>query len=73
MSLKRSNAIDIIHNRFDIDFPVNTPDKVKISGFYGENVFHDEAMKKYLSESAYFSVKAAIQSGTNLTKEVANS
>lgn len=71
MSLNRFNAIDIIHNRFEIDVPVNSADKVKVSGFYGENVFNDEDMKKYLSESAYFSVKAAIQSGTNLTKEVA--
>lgn len=73
MSLNRFNAIDIIQNRFDIELPHSSPEDIKISGFYGENVFNDEAMKKYLSESAYFSVKAAIQSGTNLTKEVAGS
>ncbi|MCO6461616.1 MAG: glutamine synthetase III [Saprospiraceae bacterium] len=71
MSLKRFNAIDIIHNRFDISLPDSSPEKRQISSFYGENVFNDDTMRKYLPESAYFSVKAAIQTGTNLTKEVA--
>ncbi len=73
MSLNRFNAIDIIQNRFDIEMPFSTAEEKKISGFYGENVFNDESMKKYLAESAYFSVKAAIQSGSNLNKEVASS
>lgn len=73
MSLNRFNAIDIIQNRFDIEMPYSTAEEKKISAFYGENVFNDESMKKYLSESAYFSVKAAIQSGSNLNKEVASS
>lgn len=73
MSLNRFNAIDIIQNRLDIEMPYSTSEEKKISSFYGENVFNDESMKKYLSESAYFSVKAAIQSGTNLNKEVASS
>lgn len=73
MSLNRFNAIDIIQNRFDIEMPYSSAEEKKISSFYGENVFNDESMKKYLSESAYFSVKAAIQSGTNLNKEVATS
>lgn len=73
MSLNRFNAIDIIQNRFDIEMPFSTAEEKKISGFYGENVFNDESMKKYLSESAYFSVKAAIQSSSNLNKEVASS
>ena len=72
MSLNRFNAIDIIQNRFDIEMPYSSAEEKKISSFYGENVFNDESMKKYLSESAYFSVKAAIQSGTNLNKEVAS-
>jgi glutamine synthetase len=71
MSLKRFNAIDIIHNRFDIAQPHSAPEQVKISSFYGENVFNDETMKKYLPEAAYFSVKAAIQTGSNLNKDVA--
>jgi len=44
----------------------------KIASYFGENVFTDEAMKKYLPENAYLSVKAAIQSGQKLTREVAD-
>ena len=43
-----------------------------IASYFGENVFNDEAMKKYLPEAAYLSVKAAIQSGQKLTREVAD-
>jgi glutamine synthetase len=43
-----------------------------IASYFGENVFDDEAMKKYLPEAAYLSVKAAIQSGQKLTREVAD-
>ncbi|HOY06665.1 MAG TPA: glutamine synthetase III [Saprospiraceae bacterium] len=44
----------------------------KIASYFGENVFTDEAMKKFLPENAYLSVKAAVQSGQKLTREVAD-
>jgi len=43
-----------------------------IASYFGENVFDDEAMKRHLSENAYLSVKAAVQSGQKLTREVAD-
>lgn len=42
---------------------------VSIASYFAENVFGDEAMKKYLSEPAYQAVKAATQSGQKLSKE----
>jgi len=38
-------------------------DAVSIASYFGENVFGDEAMKKYLPEAAYQSVKEANLSG----------
>ena len=71
MSLSRFNALDTIFNRseFDLD-PVEMPAD-KIADFYGESVFNDAAMKQYLDESTYLSVKAAIQNGTKLSREIA--
>jgi glutamine synthetase len=43
-----------------------------IASYFGENVFNDEAMKKYLPENAYLTVKAAVQSGQKLTREIAD-
>ncbi|MFM7400974.1 MAG: glutamine synthetase III, partial [Bacteroidota bacterium] len=43
-----------------------------IASYFGEKVFHDEAMKKYLPEKAYLTVKAAVQSGQKLTREIAD-
>jgi glutamine synthetase len=44
-----------------------------IASYFGENVFNDEAMKKHLTEATYLSVKAAVQSGQKLSREVADS
>jgi glutamine synthetase len=44
-----------------------------IASYFGENVFNDEAMKKYLPEATYLSVKAAVQSGQKLSRDVADS
>ncbi|MBL7816285.1 MAG: glutamine synthetase III [Saprospiraceae bacterium] len=71
MSLSRFNALDTIGNRFgDMEY-VDMPTE-KIKDFYGENVFGDAAMKQYLDEATYLSVKAAIQGGTKLSREVAS-
>lgn len=43
-----------------------------IASYFGENVFTDEAMKKYLPENAYLTVKATVQSGQKLTRETAD-
>lgn len=43
-----------------------------VSDYFGVNVFNDESMQQYLTEDAYLSVKAAIQSGAKLSREVAD-
>jgi glutamine synthetase len=71
MSLSRVNALDTIFNRSEFDFNYAEMPSEKIADFYGENVFGDAAMKAYMDEKTYLSVKAAIQNGTKLTREVA--
>lgn len=71
MSLSRFNALDTIFNRSEFDFEVSEMPAEKIADFYGENVFNDAAMKAYMDEPTYLSVKASIQNGTKLTREVA--
>lgn len=73
MSLTRFNALQTMETRtepFPIEFGEGPAEK--IASYFGENVFNDEAMKKYLPENAYLSVKAAVQSGQKLTREVAD-
>ncbi len=73
MSLTRFNALQTMETRVD-PFPVEFGEgpAEKIASYFGENVFTDEAMKKFLPENAYLSVKAAVQSGQKLTREVAD-
>ena len=73
MSLSRFNALQTIENRME-PFPVELAEgsMENIASYFAENVFNDEAMKKHLSENAYLSVKAAVQSGQKLTLEVAD-
>jgi len=73
MSHARFTALQTIENRLD-PFPGELPETKaeNIASYFGENVFNDEAMKKYLPENAYLSVKAAIQSGAKLNREVAD-
>ncbi len=69
MSLSRSNAIDTILNRMEPDVPTSND---RIASFFGCNTFNDEAMKKYMAEDTYLSVKAIIQSGAKLDRELAD-
>jgi glutamine synthetase len=71
MSLSRFNALDTIFNRSEYDFEYSEMPADKIADFYGENVFNDTAMKAFMDEQTYLSVKAAIQNGTKLSREVA--
>ena len=73
MSLSRFNALQTIDSRPDPAVFENGEDrKETIASYFGENVFGEEAMKKYLPENAYLSVKAAVQSGQKLNPELAN-
>jgi glutamine synthetase len=73
MSLSRFNALQNMESRME-PFPVDfTEGKAeKIASYFGENVFHDAAMKKHLPENAYLTVKAAVQSGQKLTRDIAD-
>lgn len=73
MSHSRFNAIDIVLNRTDFDLDIQTvTESDNISSFYGNNVFNDASMQKYLDEDSYLSIKAKIQSGENLTIDLAD-
>lgn len=73
MSVTRFNALQTLENRqpafFVEDF---SEDNEHIAGYFGVRVFGDEAMKKHLSEEAYLSVKAAVQSGQKLSRDLAD-
>lgn len=73
MSLSRFNALQTIENRPDpFLFETGETQVESIASYFGENVFGEEAMKKFLPENAYLSVKAAIQSGQKLNRELAD-
>ena len=73
MSLSRFNALQTLETRAEsFAGELGEGPAAKIASYFGENVFNDEAMKKYLPENAYLSVKAAVQSGQKLTREVAD-
>ena len=71
MSLSRINALDTIFNRYNDNEYADMPSE-KIIDFYGENVFNDAAMKAYMDESTYLNVKATIQNGTKLNRDLAD-
>lgn len=65
----RFNSIEAVMNRPKVE--VNPP-KQRISEYFGTNVFGDSAMRKYLSEEAYLSVKASIESGQKIDRAMAD-
>jgi len=69
MSNTRNKAIETVQNRERID--VKLP-STRVSDFFGENVFNDAAMKKYLSEEAYLSVRASIEAGSKIDRKMAD-
>jgi glutamine synthetase len=73
MSITRFTALSTIDNRPD-SFVYGSGDArvENIASYFGENVFGDESMRKYLSESAYLSVQLAIQSEKKLNRSVAD-
>ncbi|MCC6458831.1 MAG: glutamine synthetase III [Saprospiraceae bacterium] len=73
MSLSRFNALQTIENRPEpLPIELGEGQHETIASYFGENVFGDVAMKKYLPENAYLSVKAAMQSGQKLGREIAD-
>ncbi|MFN4254217.1 MAG: glutamine synthetase III [Saprospiraceae bacterium] len=72
MSVTRFNALQTIENRLDPIPSFADAAHETIASYFGENVFGEDAMKKYLSENAYLSLKAAIQSGQKLNRDIAD-
>jgi glutamine synthetase len=72
MSLSRFNALQTIENRLEPLSDVQEGRSDSIASYFGSNVFNEDAMKRYLPESAYLAVKAAMVSGQKLGREVAD-
>ncbi len=73
MSLSRFNALQTVESRLDtFSFEAAESVSTNIAAYFGENVFNDAAMQKHLPEKAYLGVKAAMQSGEKLNREVAD-
>src|SRR5687768_4802514 len=45
---------------------------VKISDYYGTNVFHEETLRAYLSREAFDSLSAVVKSGTKMERNIAD-
>lgn len=50
----------------------NNVEEVKISHYYGENVFGPEAQKKYLSKAALQAIEEAVRGGKTISMDLAN-
>ncbi len=73
MSLSRFNALQSMENRIE-PFPTDLGESASenIASYFGENVFNDEAMRNHLPENAYLTVKAAVQNGQKLSRDIAD-
>lgn len=69
MSTIRFKALDEVFNRQAIHPSIGNE---KISSFFGENVFGDQAMRQFLSESVYEKVKEAITLGNQIDRTIAD-
>jgi len=69
MAIQRFKALEEVLNRapVNVELPAHA-----VSEFYGENVFHKETMKKWLSDEAYKSVMAAVEQGTKIDRSIAD-
>lgn len=65
----RFRAIESVLNRGKAE--VRLPGQ-PVSEFFGSNVFNDEAMRKYLSEEAYQSIRNSIEKGGKIERTVAD-
>jgi len=74
MAISRFNALQLAENRHEhhVSGSTTSGNASNISDYFGENVFNDADMQKYLQEKAYLGVKAAIQSGEKLSRDIAD-
>lgn len=69
MSNTRFQAIETVQTRERIDAILPS---TRVSDFFGTNVFNDDAMRKYLSEEAYLSVKSSIENSAKIDRKMAD-
>lgn len=71
MGVTRFSALEAQTNRSALDLNLPELPTTNIASYFGENVFNEKAMKEYLPEKEFLNIMATIQSGSKLTKEVA--
>lgn len=69
MANRRFSALDQVLNRKPVE--LNIP-KQQVSTYYGSHVFGIDAMREFLSEEAFNSVKAAMDTGTSIDRKIAD-
>jgi len=69
MSSLRFQSLETVLGR---DRILVKPPSDKISDYFSANVYHENAMKKHMSEEAYLSVKASIRSGQKIDRKIAD-
>ncbi|KAA3636330.1 MAG: glutamine synthetase type III, partial [Bacteroidetes bacterium] len=72
MSHSRFSAINTILSRTDADSVTVDGKSEKISSYFGSHVFNDDAMREYLTEKAYKSVREAIDAGAKISRKDAD-
>ena len=68
MSESRFHSIQTIFNRIPAE-NLDVPSR-KISDFFGQNVFNEQTIKKYLSDEKYREIQLVIHSGEELSDEL---
>lgn len=71
MSNTRFSAIDILLNRSTLDMPYQDKPTPQVSTIFGQNVFNDQAMARFMTKATYNKVKAAINTGKKLDMKTA--
>jgi glutamine synthetase len=69
MSKFRFKALEKMFDRVPVDIQAPGP---KTSDYFGQNVFSKEAMKKYLSETAYEHILDCISTGAKVDRKIAD-
>ncbi|HMQ47572.1 MAG TPA: glutamine synthetase III [Saprospiraceae bacterium] len=72
MSTSRFSALEQVANRSASEITyLDIPD-TQISTYFGSHVFNEQAMQRYLSPANFQKVKAALDSGDKLSRELAD-
>ena len=69
MAFHRFKALETVLSRTPIEVILPS---IKVSEFFGENVFGIDAMKEFLSEEAFKNVMDAMDKGTRIDRKMAD-